>query len=699
MKTKWLFTLPIFLFFIVGVLTLRFYGMNEDSPMHFLRGQAYLELLTTGNSTFTQPHLPSPILIVPGQRVSTYKLNASEATLSPIRPIGPDRVQDIFASYITLTGRQSFYKHQSWNAEYFLNNDSGHPPISDILGALFNRILYEKLGVMGDVESYQVFAIFCATVALFLVYLFSSHVFGKTAGILSVLFLATFPFFFSEMHYNIKDIPELTFFTGTIISFYFWFKSFAKRSGDYKLLLLVITSSFLALGTKFNAGFIPFILLPWIFVIRRTEAYKNWLKPKTILVSLLGVTTVLGLLIFFWPYLWTQTVSRLFDVIRFYSETGNTDLRIETSLPYQLERVNLLPPVLIAAITPPLTLLGFLLGIFLLLRKKIQTRYREGLLLFIWLIVPILRVVRPGADVFGSIRQFMEFLPAVAIISGVGIASLLSFLSQRLRVDKKILLVIFLAILSVFTVVTFYKYFPNENEYFNFLVGGPTGAQEKRLLDWQTNYDNPYRQTVNWLNANAPAGAKLAYLDGTMIGIPPIWLRRDIAIGSYFSGFSQQGEYVMSIVYPNPPSVFAYGYLDRFLAPVYEVEVDGVAVAKIWKNSPEFVRPKYKSQKKLDKYQVQEGNDKDFGPYWEIDMSEPQAVTSLTLLKSSQNCTDSNGLFQLQDFIVPERHDIAKDKVEFDFPAESSTRIRFYLLNAKSCFAKHNVSEIHALDN
>jgi hypothetical protein len=86
------------------------------------------------------------------------------------------------------------------------------------------------------------------------------------------------------------------------------------------------------------------------------------------------------------------------------------------------------------------------------------------------------------------------------------------------------------------------------------------------------------------LNAHAPQGARLAYLDGTMLGLSPLWLRDDIRFGSYFSGFDGQGEYIASMVYPKPPAVFPYNYLENFVKPVYEVKVSGVTVAKIWKN-------------------------------------------------------------------------------------------------------------------
>ena len=75
------------IFFVVGVATLPDYGMHEDSPFHFLRGQYYLNRVLGGDGTFDIPPLRSPVLFGPRQRISSYKLNASEELFAPLLPI------------------------------------------------------------------------------------------------------------------------------------------------------------------------------------------------------------------------------------------------------------------------------------------------------------------------------------------------------------------------------------------------------------------------------------------------------------------------------------------------------------------------------------------------------------------------------------------------------------------------------------
>ena len=79
-----------------------------------------------------------------------------------------------------------------------------------------------------------------------------------------------------------------------------------------------------------------------------------------------------------------------------------------------------------------------------------------------------------------------------------------------------------------------------------------------------------------------------------MTAISPIWLRSDIRLGSYFSGYEQKGEYIITIVYPAPPKVFPYLYLERFLNPIYEIKANNLTIAKVYQNLPNYVKENYK---------------------------------------------------------------------------------------------------------
>jgi len=60
MKNYFLGFLFAVVFFLIGIITISQYGLNIDEPAHFIRGQAYLNLLLTGKSEYAKKALDGP---------------------------------------------------------------------------------------------------------------------------------------------------------------------------------------------------------------------------------------------------------------------------------------------------------------------------------------------------------------------------------------------------------------------------------------------------------------------------------------------------------------------------------------------------------------------------------------------------------------------------------------------------------------
>src|SRR5258708_34637172 len=117
------------------------------------------------------------------------------------------------------------------------------------------------------------------------------------------------------------------------------------------------------------------------------------------------------------------------------------------------------PVIWIITTTPPVILIlsavGIIYGIVNFRKQK-----QIFILFLFWLVIPIARVTWHGANIYGGIRQIMEYVPALAILAGIGASTLAS------RVNKKILvLVVFLNLL-----VPIIKTYPFYDTYFNFLI-------------------------------------------------------------------------------------------------------------------------------------------------------------------------------------------------------------------------------------
>jgi hypothetical protein len=705
-KSCWIGIIIVFVYFFVLFFTLKDYGIHEDSPFHFLRGQAYLQKILTGDSKFAYSGQFSPVFFAPFQRISLYKPNASEEIRAPLRSFGTwqtkdQTIQALFSNSLNkLNQRQSFYKHNIWTADYWDTIDRSHPAISDIFMALSNRIFYEGLGWMSDIEAYNLYVIIAVCLGLFFVYLFCQKVFGTITAIFSILTLAFFPYFFAESHFNVKDPVQMSFFTIAIIAFYFWVINKFSR----KWWLILVSAIFLALGTKWNVVFLPLILLPWLWLLRKQKELGLLFKIKKLLFwGALTIAVPFILLINLWPYLWTSPISKLLTIFGFYGTLAVQDAQFAkpsfAPLPLGFDGRAL---IYIISMTPPIMLIFFIVGLLVIVFKTIKSAHKENILILLWLIVPLLRVIWQQSAILGSIRNFIEYLVPFSIIAGIGISYLISLLKEKFSGFKNLSFIVFLTGYLIIISLPIIKLHPNENLYFNFLVNNLVGAEKIGAYSWMTSYDNLYRQGVDWFNRHAPKNAQLAYLDGTMIAISPLWLRSDIRFGSFYSGFDRKGEYVISLVYPDPPSISIYYYLERFLNPVYEIKVDGVAVLKIWKNDPHFLKSGYAKEKILENIPPIEKKTINKRIIWDLNFGKKEKITRLILKVAQNNCVEKEGIWSVilgkkEQFFEPYKKILGQEKVEYDFAGDQAETVRFWDVEGKSCLYQAEVDQIYGL--
>src|SRR3989344_3491170 len=242
-------------FFLISIFTLSDYGISWDEPIHFHRGQGYLHYFFTGEKEFN--------------------------TLGP---------------------RPSFFQGNSFPASYFFKEDSGHPPLNGIMAAFTNYIFYQKLGIMGDIESHHLFNILTATLLVFIVTLFAVESYGLFAGTVAGLSLSLYPLFFAESKFNVKDPAEAAFIGLTIYAFWK-----AVNSWSWKWLLLSAMGFGFGLGTKLNILFVPLILIPWL-VFRFIFAEKKKIRPNKKFIITFFISPIIVLIIFVgsWPFLWSN---------------------------------------------------------------------------------------------------------------------------------------------------------------------------------------------------------------------------------------------------------------------------------------------------------------------------------------------------------------------------------------------------------
>jgi hypothetical protein len=561
-----IFLIPA-LFFIISLFTIKDYGISWDEPIHFYRGQAYLHLFTTGKSNYAD--MP---VVKEHQRARVDQKSLNEKLKS---------VQEF---------RRSYFQDQQLTADFWYIHDGGHPPLNGIMAAATNKIFYQKLGLLGDLESHHLFNILVSTLLVLIVVIFAYQTLGLGAALVSGITLTTYPLFLAESHFNIKDPAESLFITLTIWAFWM---SLQKRS--WKWLLGAVISFGFGLSTKFNILFLPFIISPYLLIRYWPVSLVKMTKISRVYMFTLLLAPFIIIAIFWgsWPYLWTNPITHFLEVVGYYHDIG-VDRGTQPSI-LTKGGFNLYPIIWIITTTPPVVLILTLIGLIASFwyGKKEKVIY----LFVVWLLFTIGRVTVPGTAIYGGVRQIMEYIPAMALFSGLGAKVLWDLGTKRFGKIAGYLLIV--AVISGFIYHTsvLIKLHPNENVYFNSLIGGLSGAKERNIPYWGNSFGNAYWQAIQWLNENGEENAKLALIQGTGLNVPQIMLRPDIQYwNNYWSGVKKEGEYLMELTHNDPVKIYPYAwdYSEIFLEPVYEVKVDGVAIAKLWKNDLAHTREGFK---------------------------------------------------------------------------------------------------------
>lgn len=544
---------------------LKYHGPNWDETIHFMRGYGILHFFQTGETNYRDIEERKSYYLSDYYSYAYFEQQMSDAV---------DNKQIVFAG-------------------------GGHPPLSDTLAAVSNYILYSLLGLLGDTEAFHFYAVFLSASLIAYLFYFVASQYSILAGLITALSFGLYPVFLGESRFNIKDIPEAVFYAFTILFFY-------KGVTENKCRWIFISSIFfsLALGTKLNIVFVPLILIPWFVIFSTPKISRKklipYFKEKKLLLFFSLFYPLLGIVIFVasWPLLWPDLWNRLLTVFYYYRKIGLGFPDYPQFLTFL--DFNLYAMQWILYTTPPVTLFLFGVGVFYSLTRGWKEKHKASILIFLWFAIPIIRVTIPNANIYGGIRQIAEYIPAMAILAGIGGAYIVKWLNSNLIKQKKALGLLQALVVLSFIPITLkiISLYPNESIYFNELIGGLKGAQEKNIPGWGNSLGSTYRQGVNWINAHAEPNAKLAFVYELRSNIAPFESRNDIELNNQIrSGFLQEGEYIIGVTHEGThDDLFHRKYLERFLNPVYEVKVDDVAVLKVWKNDKEHTKTEYRKE-------------------------------------------------------------------------------------------------------
>lgn len=523
-------------FGIIGFSTVSDYGVTIDSPPHFIIGDFYLNAFRTGD--FSEP--------------------------SNISQFG---------------GPHSITKDNLlWDYTY-----KAYGPLTNFIGGLVSRFG----GSLDYVASYHLHLIIFAIILLLLVYFFVLKIYGRLTAVVSTISLALFPAFIGHAHNNMKDVPLVTFIALTIISFYY---GLVGKNNKWLMASAIFLG--VSISLKVTSLFIPLILLLWYLVInRRKIRYDGVSKILSLPLPLSLIAYPFVALVGFFivnPYLWvsvTEIKRRLWNSLHFWAGNRITEVfyfgrnYVAYNLPWHY------PWVMLFITTPPIIFALALVGIYVSIKNF--SKDKASSLVLLWFFIPIAKFSIPGISVYNNIRLFLEAIPALCILSGVGAKYVWGLLKKKGRIA----MLIFLALFYSTLLLSLVNLHPYEVTYHNFLSGGIKGAEKNFEIDY---WSNSLKEGVEWVEKNLEENATLIVpITGSLVRYHLIREDINLITGSWGQRtpdsliINNKTEYVMYPILQNlvnePVNGTVVYYTENNLEPIHTVDVEGVTILKIFK--------------------------------------------------------------------------------------------------------------------
>jgi mRNA-degrading endonuclease HigB of HigAB toxin-antitoxin module len=352
----------------------------------------------------------------------------------------------------------------------FWNANPEHPGLIKGLFALSNLFLQKKHHLFAmEGTSYRFPAMVLGALALVLVYLWGAEARGRTAGLFAALFLGLMPRFFFQAHLACFDVPIVTMWTLTA---YAYWKSLRAPSLLWPVLTGVAFG--LALDTKHNAWFLPFVVIAHIVgreVIHQLDTRLRGVSDpgfgpsRARSLTALGAMALFGPIVFvtLWPHLWHDTLARLRWYASFHLNHEYYNMEF-------LGKNYWSPPmplgyawVMTATTVPGITLLLFLIGLGARARAELPARI--GALLkgksaaiarwtadspaprldpgstdLLWLFALVINYaawISPGTPIFGGTKHWMTAYPFMALFAGCGFDTVVRALRRELLRQRR----------------------------------------------------------------------------------------------------------------------------------------------------------------------------------------------------------------------------------------------------------------------
>ncbi len=383
--------------------------------------------------------------------------------------------------------------------ELMPGNGIHYGPLYFYLNFVLSEFLYSR-DWLPFVEANHILTVFASTFAVGFTYALGQMIDGKKTGFLAACFLVLFPQFIAHAHYNPKDIPLMVAITLTAAVFVQ-----ALRKNSRSLLMVSAFLFGLSVAVKINALLMAPVFgityIFWLYKAIRSSSASIVLRRQIPTFFLAIIASVVGLYLF-WPSAWgdlsliPQSVDFFLEedfwpgkVLFFGTEYGGKELPFYY-VPFEF-----------AVGMPFLMLVSCIVGLAAATRRlRPRQMHVEYLLLFLWVVFPLLYSMKPGLVRYDGMRQFYFILPAVAVLSALGLQQLLVLLKRKSKNPISGKVFIGLVFFSLITQVL--ALHPFEGSYRSELLqlAYHSNLDESFQIEY---WGSSYKQGMEWLTENA----------------------------------------------------------------------------------------------------------------------------------------------------------------------------------------------------
>ncbi|GJM23280.1 MAG: hypothetical protein DHS20C15_31950 [Planctomycetota bacterium] len=446
--------------------------------------------------------------------------------------------------------------------------------VGAVLSAISCRVFFQQLDWLTAFQAHHLPAPLTLALLVYVLVAFMARRAGLLVGVLAGVLLAFMPRVFAHGHHNLKDIPEMAFYTFAVLAGYR-----AMESGRGRWVLLAGACSGLALAQKPNALFLPpqLLLGAGVLALWRLRRRERLRFPRP-LVLVLACATGWASYVLFTPGLWPDLIDGVRSELRFVLGVGSVLFDERGDLRGEL-RVLHVPALSTHALlhvvwTTPLVLLALApVGLF---ARRVSPELRFWLLLAV--AVPVGRTLIPGMRNFGGVRHLIEFAPPLAALAALGAGAVL----ERVAAQRRVVVFAGAAALAGSVALPSLRAHPFAITWFNALPGGLAGAQATGLDDATDYWAVSYWQGLDRINAlAAPGDALLVPIAGGVVqSAAPVKLRGDIQLVDTDTPSVDGVLWVMHVTRESWYDAFVE-QLDRESQPADSIEVDGVPILVI----------------------------------------------------------------------------------------------------------------------